>query len=846
MASSYVNDLRLNEMATGDASGTWGETTNTNLELIAEAFSYGTEAITTNADTHTTTIADGATDPGRSMFLKYTGTLDSTCTITIGPNTVSKLWIIENGTSGSQSIIIKQGSGATVTIPSGKTKVIYSDGAGSGGAMVDAFASLNLQTSGIIESSSSIQTPLIEFTDGDDAMTIADGGQVTFAQNIIGTLGTAAQANITSLGTLTGLTVNGDVTLTGSSNNIIFDQSDDSLEFEDNAKAKFGAGDDLQIYHDGSNSRIQEGGTGSLLVRGTNLQLQDSDGYDYVTCTDGGDGGTVALKHLGSTVLSTASGGITVTSAINDLTIAAGNIQTNTSNNLSINTPNSLRINIDSNNDGTSENFIIGHNQTAVDASNNVLLLVQESGKVSIGGTNPNATLQVGEGTTSGDATNPAIQIGRTSSYRFGMYASTEGAVIENKNGDDGIQFRVKTAGEAMRIDGGTGRVGIGTSSPSQLLSLEASDTTVRFMEVKNSAGSMLVGINGSGNAFVSGQTSGKPLIFETNNTERMQIASDGDVGIGTSSPSSKLSVKADQENLIDLQRTTTTTGAAYTKFINDGGNYYIGVDSSAGNRLFASGGAAYALSLTTESARDICLGTNNTERMRIDSSGQVGIGTSSPATWAGNLLQTGTKSLFGQLDTNSAVYVVNNVAYDGSNWKYVTNGTASIYAQDHSDSNAHVWYTVASGTAGNNATLTQQMKLDGSGNLIVNNLFGSTASNPAVKYNATSGLIYYDTSSIRYKENVQDLPNSLEKVKALRPVTFDEKSSGDSCTGLIAEEVVVEIPDLVQLIDVEGYDTPQPNSVDYAKLSVYLLKAMQEQQTIIDDLKTRIEALEG
>jgi hypothetical protein len=94
MASTYVNDLRLNEMATGDGSGTWGTTTNTNLELIAEAFSYGTEVITTNADTHTTTIADGATDPGRSLYLKYTGTLDSACTITIGPNTVSKVWIV--------------------------------------------------------------------------------------------------------------------------------------------------------------------------------------------------------------------------------------------------------------------------------------------------------------------------------------------------------------------------------------------------------------------------------------------------------------------------------------------------------------------------------------------------------------------------------------------------------------------------------------------------------------------------------------------------------------------------------------------------------------------------------
>ena len=144
MASTYVNDLRLNEMATGDQSGSWGTVTNTNLELIAEAFSFGTEGITTNADTHTTTIADGATDPGRSMFLKYTGTLDSACTITIAPNTISKLWFIENGTSGSQNIIIKQGSGATITIPPGDTKAIYSDGAGSGAAMVDAFASLSV------------------------------------------------------------------------------------------------------------------------------------------------------------------------------------------------------------------------------------------------------------------------------------------------------------------------------------------------------------------------------------------------------------------------------------------------------------------------------------------------------------------------------------------------------------------------------------------------------------------------------------------------------------------------------------------------------------------------------
>ncbi len=61
MASTYVNNLRLNEMATGDGSGTWCTTTNTNLELIAEAFSYGSEDMA-DASSPTITLADGASD----------------------------------------------------------------------------------------------------------------------------------------------------------------------------------------------------------------------------------------------------------------------------------------------------------------------------------------------------------------------------------------------------------------------------------------------------------------------------------------------------------------------------------------------------------------------------------------------------------------------------------------------------------------------------------------------------------------------------------------------------------------------------------------------------------------
>jgi len=145
--ATYVNNLRLKEIATGDESGTWGTSTNTNLELIADALGTGTEAITTNADTHTTTVADGSADAGRALYLKYTGTLDSACTITIAPNTINRVQLIENATSGSQNIIIKQGSGATVTIAPGKVAAVQLDGAGSGAAVLDVFTDLQISDS---------------------------------------------------------------------------------------------------------------------------------------------------------------------------------------------------------------------------------------------------------------------------------------------------------------------------------------------------------------------------------------------------------------------------------------------------------------------------------------------------------------------------------------------------------------------------------------------------------------------------------------------------------------------------------------------------------------------------
>ena len=151
--------------------------------------------------------------------------------------------------------------------------------------------------------------------------------------------------------------------------------------------------------------------------------------------------------------------------------------------------------------------------------------------------------------------------------------------------------------------------------------------------------------------------------------------------------------------------------------------------------------------------------------------------------------------------------------------------------------SSFHVYTTL-------NATEARKMQIDGNGHVYFTSLNTGNAAND-VHYNASSGNLYYITSSKRYKKNIKDMPDGvLDKIKQARPVTFDEKESGDSSYGLIAEELEELIPELVVKREIDGEELP--DSITYSMMSVYLLKAMQEQQTIIEDLKARIETLEG
>ena len=137
--ATYVNNLRLKEITTGDEDGTWGTSTNTNLELVTDGFSYGTKQMAADAN-ETFTMPDATTDATRGFYLKITSASSLTATreVTLGPDTVSKVWLIENATTGSQIITIKQGSGATVNVASGSKVMLVTDGLGAGAAVINA------------------------------------------------------------------------------------------------------------------------------------------------------------------------------------------------------------------------------------------------------------------------------------------------------------------------------------------------------------------------------------------------------------------------------------------------------------------------------------------------------------------------------------------------------------------------------------------------------------------------------------------------------------------------------------------------------------------------------------
>ena len=216
MASSYTANNGIEKIGSGEQAGTWGNTTNTNFDIIDRILN-GVGAITLSGTTHTLTTTDGTLSDGMFSVLVLGGSPSGTNTITVSPNDQDKVYIVQNGSG--QDATFTQGSGANVTVPNGSKKIIYCDGAGSGAAVVDVTDALDissLRLGGTAITATGAELNLMDggtsrgtdaVSDGDGIVT-NDGGAMK--QTNVQTFSTYFNANafsapsaITSTGTLT-------------------------------------------------------------------------------------------------------------------------------------------------------------------------------------------------------------------------------------------------------------------------------------------------------------------------------------------------------------------------------------------------------------------------------------------------------------------------------------------------------------------------------------------------------------------------------------------------------------------------------------------------------------------
>jgi len=316
-------------------------------------------------------------------------------------------------------------------------------------------------------------------------------------------------------------------------------------------------------------------------------------------------------------------------------------------------------------------------------------------------------------------------------------------------------------------------------------------------------------------------------------------------VGIGTSSPATKLAVSGGYISQTDGTRTL-----------------YLGSDGTGG--LFGT--------TTNHYLRFV---TNNAERMRIDSSGNVGVSVIPPA-WGSAYanVNVGTAASFWGTKTGASLVAMSDNSYfNGSAYIARNTGAGSKYYQN---AGAHYWDRAASVSAGATQTNVTGMTLDISGMLAVPQWHIQTTALGATAYIASGpqGGIYRSTSSIKYKRDVETIEDIYaDALLDVRPVFYRSKSDNDNSAhgfwGIIAEELAEIDPRLVhwqthvpvESTDDDGVvttemvelDTPEPEGVQYERfvpLLINLAKRQRDQITAqalaITDLTTRLTALEN
>jgi len=606
-----------------------------------------------------------------------------------------------------------------------------------------------------------------------------------------------------------GVTVTGVITTDGLTTSA-------DINFGDNDKAVFGAGSDLQIYHDGSNSIISDEGTGGIKI------------FTAGVATSG-------FYKIGGEELATFEPDGPVTLYHNDVAKLAT----------------------------TSTGIKIGAGGHPVDTDADDIVVMNTSGASGI-------TI--------------SAQNNSVSSLRFGDSDLARSGMFYYNHNDN--YLRIDTSGtERMRIDSsGTIKSSVNGSNANLILDNDADTPYLRFDESSASKftigeGSVVGGASGDG-FYDFYAVAGIGQRFFTNAAERMRITSAGLVGIGTSGPVSQMHLSTstaqdDAHGQLKVVQTDTSGGASTNAGINVMNHYgtsqfmqwednglrigsRILTNSGVGNVVFTAGA--------------------DSEKMRIDASGNVIIGasTSNIDVAIGN---TGTVGHLGRTGSGGLLHLGGDdcqVRLQNSILHHDNSGNTNLYLRNHyttlgNDNAARVTLEAGTLVFATSTSYTERMRINSNGSVeigsannagslkIINTsadvlildrrgsdgtvvLFRNDDTNVGGISVSGSGVVYNTTSDYRLKENVESIENGLERLNQLNPVKFDWKEDGTSSEGFIAHEVQEIFPDAVS----GEKDAETMQGMDYGRITPLLVKAIQEQQTLIESLTARIETLEG
>lgn len=416
-----------------------------------------------------------------------------------------------------------------------------------------------------------------------------------------------------------------------------------------------------------------------------------------------------------------------------------------------------------------------------------------------------------------------------------------------------------------------------GTSTTSSL-SLESS-SSLTAGSPKGTISCNGTEFNVAASAIAGGTTTYVPLTFTTGGLERARIDTSGNVGIGTTSIPSAVKIQvsgtnnANSTNYANLQVFSTDTAT-----INMGGTIGLGgnFNSTTSSTAFASIRGAKENSTANDYAGYLQFNTvanagTLTERMRINSSGNLGLGLT-PSAWntVVKVLEVG--SVGSALTVNPSVgsVTIRANSLNGSTITYGLNGYGLNYAMNVG-SGTHEWKIAPSGTAGSSQSLATVMLLDANGYLLV----GYGSSNGAYKLQVNSQIFATSstiaTSDGRYKENITPLSNCLADVCALNPVQFNWKKhpthnfdTETPTVGFIAQEVqqvLAERPYLNSIVKRNECDVvpavldKNENVIEEAvreeflgiaegNMIALLTKAIQELKAELDATKAEVAAL--